>query len=526
MNISFSTKRCVTIDDLIEQDQAEFDFKNLKTASLFKVDSSKITHILRELAKKSDRLTEDINIQIIGKDDKHCFAHRSILVIEPIFKKIFSEEYKKTDEVCILSSHPLSSIEILLDLIYEVQPPESISLEDLLNLFVMTDQLVIFEHHIHCKVLLNQKFTKDPNEITAAFILESLMIPQNPLLRQFLFESLQNINPELITDAVKLFQLFQSLSKTEDEPAFGSFLGYCYQTGIGVEIDCEKAVGLYIKSSNLDCPIAKHLLGKCYFQGIGLKEDRQAALDLYKNSAAYDYFPSMYSLACYYFYGIGFEQDFAKAFELYHRAAQFGHNASMYHLGYCYKHGKGVKADQSKAFGYFRLGVKFGNRDCLIKLGYCYKDGIGVERNPQAAIQSFHLASQWGAAIASAQLGYMYVKGKFVEKDLQIAFNLYELAIKQGSDVAFYLLGKMYAKAAYVKKDLNKAVELYQIGSKMGCKYAMYELAKYYRKGIVVQKDQDKAIELLCQAAQNGLGRAQEKLNNLHDYNEASCTIL
>ena len=62
-------------------------------------------------------------------------------------------------------------------------------------------------------------------------------------------------------------------------------LGYCYEVGIGVEENPQKAVEIYRRAADLDYDVAQCNLGYCYEMGIGVEVDLNQARHWYSVSA-------------------------------------------------------------------------------------------------------------------------------------------------------------------------------------------------------------------------------------------------
>jgi TPR repeat protein len=54
-------------------------------------------------------------------------------------------------------------------------------------------------------------------------------------------------------------------------------IGYAYNYGFGVRIDCEKAAYWYLKAAQTGFTAAQRELGTMLLNGVGIKEDRKAA---------------------------------------------------------------------------------------------------------------------------------------------------------------------------------------------------------------------------------------------------------
>ena len=67
-----------------------------------------------------------------------------------------------------------------------------------------------------------------------------------------------------------------------NDPYVFYYLGVCYQTGIGVEMNSEIAFSKYYKASKLNCKEALFELAHCYIFGIGTVKDPSKGFKIYK----------------------------------------------------------------------------------------------------------------------------------------------------------------------------------------------------------------------------------------------------
>lgn len=61
-------------------------------------------------------------------------------------------------------------------------------------------------------------------------------------------------------------------------PMAQNMLGMCYENGMGVKKDFQKAVLLYRAAAVAQIPTAQHRLALCYLKGIGIRKDKSKAL--------------------------------------------------------------------------------------------------------------------------------------------------------------------------------------------------------------------------------------------------------
>ena len=69
------------------------------------------------------------------------------------------------------------------------------------------------------------------------------------------------------------------------EPDGIFWLGYCYEYGIGVKKDVNKAFIHYQKSAEMNNPNGIYQVGYCYYLGIGVEIDMHKAFMYYLRSA-------------------------------------------------------------------------------------------------------------------------------------------------------------------------------------------------------------------------------------------------
>ncbi|RIB15198.1 kinase-like domain-containing protein [Gigaspora rosea] len=86
-------------------------------------------------------------------------------------------------------------------------------------------------------------------------------------------------------------------------------LGYCYEYGIGVKKDENKAFIHYQKSSNLNNSNGMYHVGHCYYLGIGVKINKNKAFMHYLKSAEAGNSMGIFKTAICYYYGIGVKKN-------------------------------------------------------------------------------------------------------------------------------------------------------------------------------------------------------------------------
>ncbi|UZO04085.1 uncharacterized protein OCT59_024484 [Rhizophagus irregularis] len=160
---------------------------------------------------------------------------------------------------------------------------------------------------------------------------------------------------------IPTFELYQNAANSGN--VFGiTSLGYCYDEGIGISVDQQKAFELYQKAANLGNSRGINNLGVCYQNG-----------------------------KCYEF-GIVTSIDKQKAFELYQKAANLGDAYGTCCLGICYESGIGTSINKQKAFELIQKAANLGN---AIGVNSLDENGIGTEIDEQKAFELFQEADKF-----------------------------------------------------------------------------------------------------------------------------------
>ncbi|GBC29116.2 Sel1 repeat protein [Rhizophagus irregularis DAOM 181602=DAOM 197198] len=140
-------------------------------------------------------------------------------------------------------------------------------------------------------------------------------------------------------DEIKAFKLFEKLAKESKK---------CQSNNnkINEQKDFEyfKILMKYVNSNSL------YQLGYCYDKGVGTELNLTKAFELYKTAAEKGHNVAQNVLGYSYENGIRIEKDLKQAIYWYSKAAGNGYDKAQYNLGRCYKNGNGVEKDEKKAF--------------------------------------------------------------------------------------------------------------------------------------------------------------------------------
>src|SRR6185312_3903200 len=95
-------------------------------------------------------------------------------------------------------------------------------------------------------------------------------------------------------------------------------------------------------------------LGYCYEYGIGVEKDKNKAFIHYQKSAEMNHPNGMYQVGCYYYLGIGVEKDNHKAFMYYLKSAEAGDSMGIWKTAICYNYGIGVEESEDKFYEWIK----------------------------------------------------------------------------------------------------------------------------------------------------------------------------
>ena len=232
-------------------------------------------------------------------------------------------------------------------------------------------------------------------------------------------------------------------SAKEGEPWGICNLGWCYETGTGVEQDERQAVWLYKQAAELSYMPAYCNLGWCYEHGIGVAVDMELAVEAYKKAAEDDFARGQRLLAICYAYGNGTEQNEEMAFLLMEDAAHNGDLDAIYYLGTFYWNGIGTEVNYKRAVQIFKqLIEEMEDPDALFYLGYAYGNGTGAERDDEISFSYYKRSALAGELTAKNNLADDYYLGRGTEKNIEEAIFWYEESAEDGNDDACCTIGR------------------------------------------------------------------------------------
>ncbi len=308
-------------------------------------------------------------------------------------------------------------------------------------------------------------------------------------------------------------------------------LAICYDKGLGVKADPEKAHTLYVQAAekgileaqlnaavNLEaraqalCDQAvKEKKAANAAEAAALPEVRKAyedAFRFYRLSA--DQNPSDPNLgavrktAVFLTEGIGCKADPAAAAAYFRIGAEKGDTRAQVRLADCYQRGAGVDQDNREMLHWLMAAAAADDAEAQAKIGFCYAEGIGTVRDSRTAFRWFGKAAKAGYGPAQVMLGNLYLSGAGVEADPAMGVEWHRKAAIQGDVAGQFSLGADYQLGRGVRKDSAEAFKWFKLAADRGYPPAQYNLGAFYEDGVAVAADLGKAVALYRAAAEKG----------------------
>lgn len=237
-------------------------------------------------------------------------------------------------------------------------------------------------------------------------------------------------------------------------------LGECYEQGIGVPKDLDKAVQVYKHAADNGSGEAAGILGRLYDEGRGVPENPKIAFKYYAKAASLGFYEAEKNIGDAYFYGRGAEKDHARAELLYHRAFEHGSLGAAAMISVLL----GENGDKEEAFQWMETAALGGNSDGMTGLGEYYLQGFGTKADPEKGIHWLKMAADQNNAEAQTELGILYRDaGEFFD-----GFSYFRKAAKQGYPQAMNFMAVSLARGEGCDEDKKEALRLLKESAALG----------------------------------------------------------
>jgi len=144
-------------------------------------------------------------------------------------------------------------------------------------------------------------------------------------------------------------------------------LGNLYYHSTSKIRNISTAIRFYERAAELGSVEAAYNLAFCYQEGIGVKCNLDRAFSLFMQSVSTEP-DSANQIGYYYYYGLGRKVDQKKAFIWYQKGSRSGSANAIYNLSLCYLYGTGCRKNSRLAYLCLSRAAKLGNRQAIAKL--------------------------------------------------------------------------------------------------------------------------------------------------------------
>lgn len=337
-------------------------------------------------------------------------------------------------------------------------------------------------------------------------------------------------------DSLKAVQLYQRsikdgnkalLAQNEDLAKQGNIfsnmlMASCYQKGIGVTKDPEKALPYLTTAANKNCVTAQRDLGLALLNGDKAKE----AFGWFKKGADNGNLTSIFYCGKMMLEGIGTKQDKKDGANYLLKAAESGFPQAMYYVGNCYMNGDGLTKNAEQAVKWYKLAAGKGAHLAEWDLAQCYREGNGTPVNYEQALFWYAEACEKGHKNAFKKLitdsiqgtpfiAYMKGMKAYINKDYEEALKQFKIVEKAKVIDGNVMEGAIIANSGYSKHNMKKGIKLLQDAGKNNAQ-AMYLLAVLYEAGKGVDKDMAVAVDYMRKAADMGYAPAECGLADMY----------
>lgn len=142
---------------------------------------------------------------------------------------------------------------------------------------------------------------------------------------------------------------------------------------------------LFRRAAQTEYAPSQYRLGYCYESGKGVEQSFSKANDWYLKAGEQGFIDAQYKLGHSFRTGRGTPIDLATALKWYKKAASAGDRDALHNVGWMYATGQGTKVDQAEAYRWFLEGAKQGDPGSQFEVARRLKDGDGIQKDPKLA---------------------------------------------------------------------------------------------------------------------------------------------
>ena len=323
--------------------------------------------------------------------------------------------------------------------------------------------------------------------------------------------------------------------------------GECLTYGVGTDKDLEAAAEAYLKAVKTEEQISDRVvpamlsMAICYESGIGIHKNYQRALELYKKASEYGNADAMYRAGRTIMSSADMKTEYSVARVYILRAARKGHLPAMLLMGIFADEGRGIPQNREDAKRWYTKAVntetattpplfdfpeRFAENTRLAvesKIEAQYKLGMLIARHSPST-QSYISAYEYIAAAASmghegaqTEISKIYVFGGDLKAYYDSHFSREDATFADGDPdpdretlaAALNRLGDAFFEGkAMLKKNESAAARCYKTSAELGHIDAAYSYGWCLRHGVGVKENDVEAAKWLKMSADAGNANA------------------
>jgi hypothetical protein len=142
-----------------------------------------------------------------------------------------------------------------------------------------------------------------------------------------------------------------------------------------------KGCELFRRAAEKGYAPSQYRLGYCYESGKGVEQNFSTANQWYEKAGAQDFVDAQYKLGHSYRTGRGAQIDLPTALAWYKKAAGAGDRDALHNVGWMYATGQGTKADQQEAYRWFLEAAQHGEPGAQFEIARRLKESEGVSKD-------------------------------------------------------------------------------------------------------------------------------------------------
>lgn len=255
----------------------------------------------------------------------------------------------------------------------------------------------------------------------------------------------------------------------------------------------EKAFANLVKAHNKGNVDATYWVGECYFSGWGVEIDEKKGFDLIQSAANKGQKDACYVMGVVYCNGLesqhlSIKSNLNRGMEWLKIASNKNHPEAQWLLGDLYY----VNADKETAFAWYSKSASLNSSMGVKRVGVRLMDGDGVSRDVALAIEYLKKAKEMGCDGMDLVLGKAYYWNSDFDQCIQY-FKASKQNSGEDSGEEDRWIGSAYA--SMTPADYKQALNYWEKAAEKDELLALYYSALCYYEGLGCQKDYNRAVE-------------------------------